>query len=526
MAALRFAQSTTRPACALRSICDAKVFALTVIAALSLLGAATAEPLDRELLRSIEKEGVQLAQKIEADSTQTIDSLREKDSAAEIQAGMDKAFAEWKEQTRRFMELPARTPFRDKVSASLQAEWDRAVEEVASAVKVKQTAIKEAFGGLVADNGERFDRPIAARRQLVNQGCSSLEVAFDNATKRLAGKRIDFLRQISDAAEREAKAEQDSKLAAQKAAEDAKKAAEEAALQKRIAEQNSRQEEIRLRNSMPAWGRGIDLDDFVKRSGLKFPAFVRFGTAAIAKKAEGDRFDRMEAEEEAKAHSQKLSAMTFLWTAGSFKCLDEDVPSDDPKVVKQILLVDLPFRVDDLQASLGPNVSVWDSVGSNSLWFLTKDQKLAPIDSGSALVAVRQNNGIVYLPDSATSQMRICVAGTLEDIKDLARNKKNYVVQFQVVELGTKKTLHWGYYQEAAARDFGWHAPAMRLSQVKKDAAGGGDAGDPPVYFRTKSFPDTPELIVGSIKRIEVARVDGEARKVLFTIEAKEGGGR
>lgn len=373
-------------------------------------------------------------------------------------------------------------------------------------------------------------RTIVLEAPLPDGEVRGLTVAADGTKCAVTKEHAVLLVRLSVEQQRQAKqAEADRMVAQRKAAEEAKTKADEAALQRQMAEQKARQEEVRRRNLAPSWGRDADLNEAVERSGLTFSKFVRFGTSAVARKAEGDRFDRMEAEKDAAVHARGMSEKIFLWTAASFKCLDEDVPSDDPEVVKQIIFVDVPFRVDDLQPPLGPHVSVWDSAGSNGLWYLKTDRTLAPIDSGSALVAVERNNGVVYVPDTETSRLRICVAGPLEEIKNLVRNSKHYVVQFQVTEVGTKKTLHWGYYQRAAAPAFGWHTPAMRRKQLAKeapDAGGGAEARDPPIYFLTNVFPDTPEVVVGSITRIEVARIDGEAREVLFSIEADAGGGR
>jgi WD40 repeat protein len=317
---------------------------------------------------------------------------------------------------------------------------------------------------------------------------------------------------------------------AKRMAEEAQRLAKETALQQRIAAEKAREENLRRRNATPEWvaRRKLgNLNDDVERSGLDFGKFVRFGTAAVAKKAAGDRFDRMEAQKDASAHADKLDTMSFLWTASAFRCSDEDVPSDDPSVVKQIIWVDLPFRVNDLQPHLGADVSVWDGTGNQGhLWYLTKDRKLAPMDSVPvAAMDEVMKNGVMYVPDSETSQLRICVAGSLEDIKSLVRERKNYVVQFQVKQLGPKKTLHWGYYQKAVAADFGWNTPDMRQKQVTADAKGDKAEGvlEPPIYFRTHKFPDTPELIVGSISRIEVARIDGTARKVIFVYDPEDG---
>ncbi|MGB8853216.1 MAG: hypothetical protein WCC69_06595 [Pirellulales bacterium] len=173
--------------------------------------------IDRDAVRSFEKAVVAMAENVKAASTKGLDALREQDSVSAVQSGYDAVLAAWKKESRKFAapvekeSLLNQLPFladkavRQEVlrgsQATLDEETERIARDLSEQVESHKQSADYAFGGL-NDLGQRFERRAEERKQLINQGCSSLAAAFDNATTRMASKRIDAIRELTAKQER------------------------------------------------------------------------------------------------------------------------------------------------------------------------------------------------------------------------------------------------------------------------------------------------------------------------------------
>lgn len=167
--------------------------------------------IDRDAVRSLEKAVVAMADSVTAASTKGLDALREKNSASAIQSGYDAVLAAWRKESRKFAapldneSLLSQLPFlADKAAwqeilrgsqSTLEEELEEIARDLSEYVESQKQSADYAFGGL-NDLGQRFERRAEERKQLINQGCSSLAAAFDNATRRLASQRIDAIREV------------------------------------------------------------------------------------------------------------------------------------------------------------------------------------------------------------------------------------------------------------------------------------------------------------------------------------------
>lgn len=166
---------------------------------------------NREAVRSFEKAVVAMADSVKAECTKNIDALRETDSLSAIQSGYDAVLVAWRKECHKFVapleqesllrQLPvlANEEVRREALQELQEKLDRELETVSDdltrQVDSQKQSADNAFGGL-NDLGQRFERRAEERSQLINQGCSSLAVAFDNATTRVASRRVDSIRKL------------------------------------------------------------------------------------------------------------------------------------------------------------------------------------------------------------------------------------------------------------------------------------------------------------------------------------------
>lgn len=194
---------------------------------------------DKDAVRAFEKAVVGRAEEIKAECTKSLDALREKDSMNAIQSGYDAALAAWKKRLGDLVTPLEKDPLLKRLSfiedltvrqevlegseATLNKELADLADELARQVVNQKQSVDNAFGGL-NDLGKRFDRPVDQRQQLVNQSCSSLAVAFDNATTRLASRRLDVFRNAVARVEAKVRAAEEQARAEQLAAEQARAA--------------------------------------------------------------------------------------------------------------------------------------------------------------------------------------------------------------------------------------------------------------------------------------------------------------
>jgi hypothetical protein len=235
---------------------------------------------DKDAVRAFEKAVVARSEQVKAECTKRLDGLRDKNGMDGIQAGYDATLAAWKKTVLDFVAPLEKEPLLKNVpfladktvrqevlggaEATLNQELADLVDQLARQVASQKQSVDNAFGGL-NDLGQRFDRPIDQRQQLVNQSCSSLSVAFDNATTRLASRRLDVFREAVALVETKISLEEDRKRMEQAmaeralAAEHAKRAAEEAererVLAERKASEDARAAATRVREAADATNR-------------------------------------------------------------------------------------------------------------------------------------------------------------------------------------------------------------------------------------------------------------------------------
>lgn len=212
-------------------------------------------PIDREKIRAFEKAVVSTADGIKTEITKSLDALRGKKSVESIQSGYDAVLAQWKERSRMLAAPLEKEPLLKHLSfmadkavqqevlgeseETLERELESVTTELSQQVESQKESAEYAFGGL-NDLGKRFDRSAEEREKLVTQCCSRLAVAFDNATTRLAGRRLDVLRNAVGMVEAKAKAAEDAI-----AAERARSAAEEAENTRLLVAQKAAEEDER-----------------------------------------------------------------------------------------------------------------------------------------------------------------------------------------------------------------------------------------------------------------------------------------
>lgn len=527
-----------------------------VLAACLLLGRAlfAEHPIAREDIRAVEKEAVKQAAQIDADSTKAIDALRGKDSIKDIHTGTDAAFAVWKKSARQFTQSPKQTSLGKKLSslqkdaasggdiwkeaeATLQTEWDDAINDLTRELESKTKAIEDAFG-LVNDAGQRIARPAAAREQLVNQACNGLQAAFDNATRRLASRHLDVLRDATERLEREIKADEDRKQAERLATERARAEAEETKQQQLAEEQEAQEQERRQRHATPSWDGFENLNEILSRFckdgdephddefdppdedtadfGIppegyeKLRLFVPYGTVENAKKAiAGDRFDKEEVAATASEHRERVRKAKFyipckyIWHEGA------DTGSDEIR-----LFVDMPCRCVVPRSS---SVSACDVFTG---WWWCLDEKKGSLKKCFNVrdASQKKKSGQqLYVPeDIYKTRLFVTVKASRDVLKLIARNPEGCTLNVGVSGLRMERPNSVGFFRLSLLENNGDSTDAIR----RGFASGLNGPKDTPNYFVTQvagKDPEDgpPEVVVCDLERLEIVQATPDKRSVL-----------
>lgn len=441
-----------------------------------------AEVVPPEQFQAFEEEVTKRAKQIEADIVKAIASLQQKGNPSEIEAGVDAAYSAWRKQTLQGLaESPRHTELGKKVISlyrdpnSGYAAWEAAETGLAYDLDSCERNLKSTLGsfkfniGRVADNEKLFER---------------LQENFVSATQQLARTRITVVQNVLERVEREITAER-KVLAAEQAASDHK---------------------------------GSNLNDILKPFEGNLRAYVEYGSPDVADLAKGDRFDRMEAEKTAAKHRAALVKKQFVWTADEYRCRDDDDDNAKPSdQIQQTLMVYLPFRVADEIAIPSTHVKVGN--GRNAVFGLMKDGSMQQLFDQRVIDEAEANNAALYIGEGETSFVQVVVKGKLEDIKRLVREPESHVVQFRLSKLAVRKPAAWGYYLKSAINKAKGHYPWVQASGLAQKAAGKDREGVTLDYISRR---DVPELVMAQLDGIEVARIDGQKRDVLFSVEAKK----
>lgn len=120
------------------------------------------------------------------------------------------------------------------------------------------------------------------------------------------------------------------------------------------------------------------------------------------------------------------------------------------------------------------------------------------------------NNGVFYWPEKDTTDLMLVFNDTIDVLKQIARNPKNYSVSIVLTELHNKSPSSWGYFKEDALLKNNWDCETLR----RRWEVLGNTKQKQPGYFVTKVATmkdEIPEITMATMKSLIVYDNRGKA---------------
>ena len=142
-------------------------------------------------------------------------------------------------------------------------------------------------------------------------------------------------------------------------------------------------------------------------------------------------------------------------------------------------------------------------------WFLSKTGKLLPCTPTEAAI-IKRNDGVLYYPVDARTTPVIVFKTKFDVLKCIARNVKDYTIEFELFELCYERPLAWGYLRRDAY--FEADCDCQKLWEDFLD-----DENNPqPVYYSTALDKDDEAKIPEIVRaKIDVLRIVDKGGKVI-----------
>lgn len=270
----------------------------------------------------------------------------------------------------------------------------------------------------------------------------------------------------------------------------------------------------------------IDLIELMKSAGFyveyewdwAFDKFVRFGNKIKSDEfANADMFDRNKIKKTLASHEAEVKKGFFVVKNLYFTA---NTP-DNFETAGTVLTLNVPMRIrgdlpfyEDKTSCFGSLIEIHPSeINLGSYAYLTKNGTLQECASRD-IQYIKENNGVIYLPESRNTTLAMFIKGHIDLIKDLTLKTSDYTIEIEFNDLHISKPLFWGYFKQDTWRKLNFDCQKLYIEHLRSIA--NNKILEQPNYFATHAYAseseeyEIPEIIWAKLISLKIIYKDGK----------------
>lgn len=242
-------------------------------------------------------------------------------------------------------------------------------------------------------------------------------------------------------------------------------------------------------------------------------SFVRYGSPSEESKwLKADQFDKIDLKKRFSAYAAEMKSKTFVLKKLNGKVLERGNVESEGIYVQ----IKLPFRLRSSkpfcqdQEGFSGNLRriLVSEINDNRYAFLKKDETLSECTYQEAQVVLK-NDGILYHPEVANTNLIININDKFDTLKDIAKSTKSYEFNLEFTNLRIGTPEEWGFYRQKSYKENDMNCEQLQLNNPKTIKIIAPDYFVSHISTHSNAEMRPPEMVMASVISIKIRTPDG-----------------